>query len=354
MGIVSERDLFALSRMSVQRIGADLRAAQDESELRDLAPRIRELARHLGAQGVGARTLTALIAHLNDLLTERLVQIHAERLDLDLKQAAWLAFGSEGRGEQTLATDQDNGIVFRSDNPELDRPRWLALGEAVCASLADCGFPLCKGGVMASQPACCASVQEWCERFQSWLARGTPEELLAASIYFDARALAGATELADPLRARARGPAGARFLHLLTEAALRGKVPLSWRGALDPQTLNGQEGLDLKAGGTAVFVEAARILALSQGLEALGTRERLLRAGEALGVAAPEREGWTAAFEFLQGLRLRAHMEAQADPENANWVPMQALNDLDRRTLRVSLRVAQRLQQRLQMEFLKT
>jgi len=354
VGIVSERDLFALSRLSVQRIGTDLRAAEDAAELRDLAPRIRELAGHLGAQGVGARTLTALIAHLNDLLTERLVQSHAQRLGLDLKQAAWLAFGSEGRGEQTIATDQDNGIVFTSSDPERDRPHWLALGAAVCADLAACGFPLCKGGVMASLPACCRSVEEWSSAFEAWLGQGTPEDLLAASIYFDARALAGATELAEPLRALARGPASARFLHLMTENALRGKVPLSWRGALVPQERHGVPGLDLKAGGTAVFVESARILALSQGLEALGTRERLLRAGEQLGVPEPEREGWTASFEFLQGLRLRAHMAAPADPDNPNWVVMSALNDLDRRTLRVSLRVAQRLQQRLQLDFLKT
>ena len=354
VGIVSERDLFALSRLSVQRIGADLRAAQDVQALRELSPRIRELARHLGAQGVGAHTLTALISHLNDLLTERLVEIHAEQLGLDLGQAAWLVFGSEGRGEQSVATDQDNGIVFQSTDPDADRPRWLALGEAVCASLAECGYPLCKGGVMASQPDCCRSVAEWCERFESWLARGTPEELLAASIFFDGRALAGATALAEPLRALARGPASARFLHLLTEAALRGKVPLSWRGALDPQERQGQQGLDLKAGGSAVFVEAARILALAQGLDALSTRERLLRAGEQLGVPAPEREGWTAAFEFLQGLRLRAHLESPADPDNPNWVLLDSLNDLDRRTLRVSLRVAQRLQQRLQIDYLKS
>ena len=41
---------------------------------------------------------------------------------MDLTRACWLAFGSEGRSEQTIATDQDNGLVFASDDAERDRP----------------------------------------------------------------------------------------------------------------------------------------------------------------------------------------------------------------------------------------
>lgn len=351
VGIVSERDLFALSRLSVQRVSSELRAADDVSAVLAQAPRIRELARLLAGQGVGAKTLTGLIAHLNDLLTERLVQLHAAAQGLDLTQAAWLAFGSEGRGEQTIATDQDNGIVFVSDTPDADRPRWMALGAAVCDSLAEAGFPLCKGGVMARNPDCCRAVQEWREAFMTWLHQGTPEDLLRVSIFFDARAVAGELALAEPLRALARGPASPRFLRLMAENALRWKPPLSWRGALDPEERDGVSGLDLKANGTALFVEAARLLALAQGIDAVGTRDRLLAAGEALGVGDAERDGWAAAFEFLQGLRLQVQLAPEAEP--TNWVPIAQLNDLERRTLRLSLRVAQRLQQRLQLDFVR-
>lgn len=357
-GIVSERDLFALSRLSVQRVSSELRAAADVPAVLEQAPRIRELARLLAGQGVGARTLTRLIAQLNDLLTERLVQLHATALGLNLGRTCWLAFGSEGRGEQTVATDQDNGLVF--DGEPAERPQWLQLGEAVCADLARAGFPLCKGGVMASQPACCRTVAEWQQAFRHWLGQGTPEDLLRVSIFFDARAVAGAEALALPLRQLARGPAQPRFLRLMTENLLRSELPLSWRGALDPGERDGQPGIELKLQGTAVFVEAARLLALAQGVDAVGTGERLRQAGSSLGVAEREREGWVAAFEFLQGLRLRRQLEgAQGEAPQApvdgqaNWQPLAQLNDLDRRTLRVSLRVAQRLQQRLRLDFLR-
>jgi CBS domain-containing protein len=350
VGIVSERDLFALSRLSVQRVSSELRAAEQVDAVLEQAPRIRELARLLAGQGVGARTLTRLIAQLNDLLCERLVQLHAAALGLDLTQAAWLAFGSEGRGEQTIATDQDNGIVFAGD--ESERPRWLQLGQQVCADLDRAGFPLCKGGVMASNADCCRSVAEWQQAFRNWLDQGTPEDLLRVAIFFDARPVAGRAELAAPLRELASGPASPRFLHLMAENALRWRVPLSWRGALDPEQRDGEAGLDLKLNGTALFVDAARLLALAQGVDAIGTRERLIAAGELLGVPEAERDGWAAAFEFLQGLRLRQQLDAATS--TGNWCPLSALNDLDRRTLRVSLRVAQRLQQRLRLDYLRT
>ncbi len=353
VGIVSERDLFALSRLSVQRISSELRVADDVPAVLEQAPRIRELARVLVEQGTAPRSLTALVAHLNDLLAERLVTLHAAALGLDLNQAVWLAFGSEGRGEQTVATDQDNGLLFVSDQPDADRPKWLALGQVVCADLDRAGYPLCKGGVMASQAPCCRSAQEWQLAFTEWLQQGTPEDLLRVSIYFDARPIAGNLSLADPLLALASGPVSPRFAKLLAENALRWRVPLSWRGALDPNQRDGVAGLDLKTQGAGLFVEAARVMALAAGVAAQGTRERLLQVGVARGVAASEREGWAASFDFLQGLRLRTQLANTAPADAPNWCPMDSLNDLDRRTLRVSLRVAQRLQQRLELDYLR-
>lgn len=351
VNIVSERDLFALQRMSLKQIGGELRHAPDVDALRRLAPDIRRFARHLQAQGVSARSLTALVSHLNDALARRLVELLAREHGADLAQACWLAFGSEGRGEQTIATDQDNGIVFDSDDPERDRPRWLALGAAVNAALDACGYPLCKGGIMAGQPACCRSSAEWYERFDQWIDRGAPEDLLAVSIFFDLRPLAGAESLGQALRdhvtGRARGVP--RFARQLAENALRQKPPLNWRGSIDTDE---HGGIDLKLQGTALFVDVARIYALAHGIAATGTRERLLAAGTALHAPAAESESWVGAFEFLQMLRLRVQQDA-ASADAPNRVALASLSDIDRRMLKESLRVARRLQQRLELDYLR-
>lgn len=352
VNIVSERDLFALQRLSLKQIGSQIRAAEDLAALRHLAGQVRDFARSLLGQGVQARALTELVSHLNDLLTERLVRQVAERRGMDLTQACWLAFGSEGRGEQTVATDQDNGLVFSGD-AETDRPRWLDFAREVNEALDSCGYPLCKGGVMAGNPACCLTVAEWQQRFAHWIEHGAPEDLLNASIYFDLRPLCGNLELARPLagmaaREAARVP---RFLKQMADNALRSRVPLNWRGSIETEDRGEGRWLDVKLHGTALFVDAARLFALAAGLPALGTRARLLAAAPALHVPAQEAEAWVAAFEFLQMLRLQVQIGDAVVPAQPNHVDVASLNDIDRRMLKEAMRIARRLQQRIELDY---
>jgi CBS domain-containing protein len=352
VNIVSERDLFALQRLSLKALGLAIRASADLATLQALAGRIHELARNLLGQGVQARQITEIISHLNDLLTERVVQIVAAEQGADLGRACWLSFGSEGRGEQTVSTDQDNGLVFDSSDPEADRPRWLALGQAVNDALDACGYPLCKGGVMAGQPACCLSLAEWQQRFGHWIEHGAPEDLLNASIYFDLRPLAGATALAEPLLKTIRSvPARVpRFMKQMADNALRRPVPLNWRGRIDTHDRDGREVFDLKLQGTAVLVDAARLYALAHGLPAQGTRARLEAAAPLMNAAPRESQAWVAAFEFLQMLRLQVQLRGVA-AEHPNEVEVRSLNDIDRSMLKEAMRVARSLQQRIALDY---
>ena len=360
-GIVSERDLFALQRLSLKQVSTAIRAAPDVAALRALANDIRRFARNLLGQGVGARQLTELISHLNDVLTERLVRLVAAARGIDLARGCWLAFGSEGRGEQTIATDQDNGIVFDSDEPERERPAWLAFAHEVNEALDACGYPLCKGNVMASNPACCLTQREWLARFADWIDHGAPEDLLKASIYFDVRPLAGVAALTQPMRALVQQQASRnpRFLKQLAGTVLRNGPALNWRGAIEAQALGGQEVVDLKLHGTAIYVDAARLYALAQGVAATGTRARFEAVAAAMGVPAHEAQAWVSGFEYLQMLRLQVQLardrgEAVAGGQsNPNLLDVAALNDIDRRVLTESLRVARRLQQRIQLDYLR-
>ncbi len=360
VSIVSERDLFALQRTSLRGLAARLREAPDLAGLQQGAAEIRGLAASLQAQGLPPPQLTALISQLNDELTARLVALVAARQGLDLAHACWLAFGSEGRGEQTVATDQDNGLVF--DLPaaagaaalEAERQRWLAMAREVNHALDACGYPLCKGGVMAGNPACCLSTAEWTQRFRHWIEHGAPEDLLQASIYFDLRPVCGALALAAPLQAlpvceAARAP---RFLKQLAQNALRQRAPLNWHGGLETAGGAGHELFDLKMQGTAIFVDIARLYALAHGVAATGTRERLQAAATALQVPAHEGHAWVSAFDLLQGLRLRVQVGAgPAVRGQPNQVDVKTLDDIEARMLKEAARVARRLLQRLALDY---
>jgi CBS domain-containing protein len=354
-GVVSERDLFALQRLSLTHVSQAIRRAEDLGALQHAAVDIRRFAERLLGQGIAARQLTELISQLNDLLTARLVALVAKARGCDLGKACWLAFGSEGRGEQTLATDQDNGLIFTG--AETERSVWLGFAREVNEGLDACGYPLCRGNVMASNPQCCLTAAEWRERFEAWMQRGAPQDLLQASIFFDLRALAGRLDLAAPLHAfitdaSAKPP---RFIKQLALNAMQRRPPLNWRGALETREVEGRACIDVKLQGTAIFVDAARIYALALGVPAVGTRQRLEGIAQALQLDATETGAWIGGFEFLQSLRLGLQIGARgaapATAEAANLLAVDTLNDIDRRMLREALRMAQRLQQRLEMDY---
>jgi len=350
VGVVSERDLFALQGLSLKHVSSAVRAASDAAALRAAAADIGRLTRDLLGQGVAARQLTELISHLNDLLTERLIGLVAKRRGVDLDRACWLAFGSEGRAEQTISTDQDNGIVFVGDDPTRERPTWLAFAREVNDELDACGFPLCRGNVMASNPECCLSQHEWLARFTHWVDQGAPEALLKACIYFDFRPLAGRASLVAPLAAFVASPAARvpRFIKQMADNALRNRAPLDWRGGIETSEVDGRQLLDLKMRGSAIFVDIARLYALAHGVRETQTRRRFEAVGPLLKAPPQESEGWCGAFEFLQMLRLRAQLQSGTHP---NFVDPALLSTIDRRVLKECLRVMRHLQQRVELDF---
>ena len=350
VGIVSERDLYALQRLSLSQVSDRIRHAAAVPELKETAGDIRRFARHLLGQGVQALQLTQLISHLNDVLTARLVELKAAEHKLDPQRFCWLALGSEGRSEQTVATDQDNALIVADDS---DKAALLAFAAVVNQALDDCGYPLCKGNIMAGNPECCLSLAQWQQRFAQWIEQGSPQDLLNASIYFDFRAIAGQGALAAELRGFVgqRAAANPRFVRQLAVNGLVQAPPLNWRGQIDTTAMDGHDTLDLKLQGTAILVDIARTYALAHGVPATGTRERFEAIGAKIGVPAHEHQAWVAGFEFLQMLRLRAQLDGSAVGDNPNRIAVDMLNDIDRRILRETLRVVRSLQQRVQLDY---
>ena len=355
MGVVSERDLFALQRLSLKQVSGSIRHASDLSALQAVAHDIRRFARSLLGQGVQAKQLTALISHLNDVLTSRLVELTAARHGLNLQGFCWMALGSEGRGEQTIATDQDNALIVADpmDADMPDKARLLDFAREVNEGLDACGYPLCKGNIMASNPECCLTLAEWQQRFNHWIDQGSPRDLLNASIYFDFRSLAGNARLTERLREAVtqRAKANPRFLRQLAVNGLTQSAPLNWLGQIDTTPVEGRDTLDLKLQGTAIFVDVARLYALAQGVPATGTRERFEAVGPAMGVPDHEHQAWVGGFEFLQMLRLRAQLDGTMVGGNANRIAVGDLNDIDRRILKETLRVLRTLQQRVKLDY---
>jgi CBS domain-containing protein len=353
VGIISERDLFSLQRLSLSNISSAIRGTDELAQLKKCADDIRQFARNLLGQGIQARQLTTLISHLNDVLTARLIEIYAAKHQLNMNQFAWIALGSEGRSEQTIATDQDNALVFSDAVPVSQREAYLCFAGEVNQALNECGYPLCKGNIMASNPELCLTQSEWLTRFSRWIEQGNPKDLLNASIFFDFRALAGDADLLIPLKDYVQTTAAAipRFIKLLADNSLNTQVPLNWFGAIETTEIDGQKTINLKLQGTAIIVDIARIYSLAHGVEAINTRERLAAIGRALKVPEAESAAWITAFEFLQTQRLAVQIGEARTTGNPNVIDIDKLNSVDRIILKEALLKVRSLQQQLQLDY---
>ncbi len=350
-GVVSRGDLYAQRQPASEDLAGRIRAARDVDALRAAASRIREEAARWLDEGAGAERVAEWIALLNDLVVHGALDLAAQDAEVPLVRWCWLAFGSEGRLEQTLESDQDNGLIFdTADGAEAEalRQRFLPWAQRVNDLLDICGFDRCAGGIMAGNPAWCLSVDEWRARFLGWMLSADPEALLNSTIFFDFRPLAGDWALADRLQdwLLARTADNALFLRHMAANALRGGPPL---GRIRDFTVDRRTGrLDLKRDGSRPFVDAGRIYALALGVRETATAARLREAGAALNWSRREIDAVVEAFQCIQRLRLdRQHRSG----EPANQIRPDELNELERAMLKESFRQARTLQARLQVRY---
>lgn len=358
VGVVSERDLFSLQRIGLVHLTRAVTHAPDIQTLARLRGDMRRLIQHIMVQGASVVQLMQIIAALNDHVTRRVIALCiAEHGDPGIP-FVWLAFGSEGREEQTLKTDQDNGMLFEAasgQSADAVRDKLLPLARRINDALAACGFPLCKGNVMASNPECCLSFDEWRERFAKWIDHGAPEHLLQASIYFDVRALTGDATRVDALRrfVHERVAATPRFLHQLALNALRNEPPLGLFRDFDVESDGAHaDMINLKLRGATPFVDGARLLALAHGVSETNTLARLRALSRQASVPEVEAQAWCDAYAFIQLLRMRRNQEQErAGQPLDNYLDPQRLNDLDRRVLKEAFRQARKLQSLVALEY---
>ncbi|RZI40949.1 hypothetical protein EGT07_21880 [Herbaspirillum sp. HC18] len=340
----------------MQETLAVVSAADDMAGLRQASRHIHGVVHGLVEKAHSAESLTFMISLLNDALTRRVIEVVSAGTCLDGIRWCWISLGSEGRQEQTLSSDQDNGIIFACDEPAEDaRTKLLPLAERINAALDDCGFPLCTGQVMAGNPQWCLSLHEWKERFRNWIMEGDPLALLNASIFFDFRPLHGDRALAEELAAWLADEASAnrRFLFQMAINALHREIPLGLIRRFVVEKKGKYRGMiDLKISAASVFVDAARIYGLSCGTHASNTAERLRLAVEARRLHPDDVGKWIEAFDFIQLLRLKnQHLGFQRGQEMHNHVDPWKLDSAERRKLLLALRQARALHHRLALDY---
>lgn len=356
IGVVSERDLFSLQRVDLVNLARTIGTAAHLRTLVSLRSDVSRLVDAMLAHGADSGQVVKIITTLNDVTVRRVLELNIKTNDPGIP-FTWLTFGSEGRQEQTLLTDQDNGILFETPDgmtEEQVREKLLPFAEQVNRELAECGFTLCKGNIMASNPKLCLSGREWDDWFIRFIDASTPQNLVYSSIFLDMRAVFGPTGPLEDLYGKVltRIQKNALFQKMLAGNAMNRRPPLTmfrnFRYAPDGR----KHTIDLKRQGLAPFVEAIRVFALANGVEEANTLERMDRLVAKGAFDPKDANAWKEAYSLIQAIRMRAHQEMLDRNEPlSNYIDPDDLNPLDRRILRESFRQAQRLQQKLEVTY---
>jgi CBS domain-containing protein len=339
IGIISSTDLLLQEGKNPLYLHGTIESLADPEQIVDYAGEIAELVEALLSGGLAAIHISQIVSSLNDALVKRLVDLTMKKLGTAPTPYAWIVFGSEGRLEQTLLTDQDNALIYAEES-KTARAYFADVAKQVVDGLIRAGFPPCDGGFMATN--WCKPLAAWQELFDEWTRVPKPGALLDAAIFFDLRRVAGTLSI-EPLEDVI---AGAKSRHLflahMARDALNFYPPLGFFNRLRSD----RGRIDLKRGGIAPVVALARVAALAAGSRERSTLERLRIPADSS--AFLSREDATALgeiFPFLFNLRLEQQVKSVVAKTAINHqVVLAELSTLTRRHLKEAFIVIKRIQ----------
>jgi CBS domain-containing protein len=354
-GLIDQADLLGLRGDGAEALVETIAAARDIAAMLRAADQVRRRGAELFHAGMGVEALCQWMSGLNDLIGMRICELVEDEFDLPAVPWCWLVFGSEGRLEQTFATDQDNGLLFVPPSPAATddvRKAFLPFAQAVNEALHFCGFERCSGKIMAGNPDWCLSADEWQVRFNGWLRVPDPEALLHGTIFFDFRPLYGSFEPVDRLRAwlADQAPQHPRFFRALAEQTLAVSPPLGWAGQFSyDRNRDFPHTIDLKQQGARLFTDPARLWGLQLGTWSTSTADRLRTTGAAQQRPAEDIAAEIEAFHLIQRFRINQQLQT-SDRDAVNRVDPDDLNELHRLMLKEAFRQAKKLQLRLRQQ----
>ncbi len=357
--VITTHDVMVAQGTSPLYLFREILAQRKVEDLYALSQKIPLVVRTLIEEGAKANNITRMIAVLNDHLLDRLLSLLLEEFGDPPLPFSWLLMGSEGRGEQTFKTDQDNAIIYiGSEDPRKQNEAeeyFKAFAESVIRHLVKCGYPLCPGDIMASNPKWRQPFSVWQGYFQKWCTTPTPESVLHSTIFYDFKSGFGDSSIADGLREYLTDLARSQdiFLMHLARNCLLAKPPISFfRNVIVEKDGEHKNTFNLKEKALVFIVDFARLMALKCGIAETNTLARLELLQEEQYLSKSLCSEIIEAYEFLMHLRLvhQLHMlENNREPDN--YINPKDLSDLERQTLKEAFAVITRMQDFVQREF---
>ena len=347
-GVLESLDLFSFLSNHSHLISMQIDNASSLDELEKAAAQITPMIGRQYRGGTRVELIAKLVQDLNARLFDRAWHLIAPP-EL-LANACLFVMGSEGRGEQLLKTDQDNGLILRDGYAP---PQDLA---AICQRfsevLARFGYPPCPGGIMLSNLAWRQSASDFAQTVRRWLVMPEADSLMNLAIFMDAHAVSGDARLLEDVRAS--------LMQMATDNdALRAR----FASAIDAfgshtgwwnRLLGGDaaQALNLKKEGIFPLVHGVRSLALAERLVETGSTERIAALVAAGVLSADMGRELTESLRFFMGLKLKAGLaELDRGQPVSGAIDVGSLSTLERDLLKDTLDVVKRFKAQLRHRF---
>jgi len=350
-GFLEDIDLLGRFAGNSQLIPGRIDRARGIDELAVAAREIQEQVERLHRQGMKVEVIAEITSDLNRRLFVRLFELVAP--PSVRAQGCLILMGSEGRGEQTVRTDQDNGLLLAAPVPEAELD---AFRQAFSGALDGFGFPPCPGKVMVRNPLWSQTAEGMVRQLRTWVMDRTPEAAMNIAIFADGVALTGRTallaETKAALFAMMRGEAVllGRFAHLIESFAT---PSLGVLGTLMASVGVADDAIDIKKAGIFPIVHGIRTMALEKGITETSTAERMARLVEAGSFDGSFGREVISALRVFMAFRLTSQLEAvrRGSMEGEAVLRPSRMTAMDRDILRDSLRVVRQFREAIAARF---
>jgi CBS domain-containing protein len=324
----------------------EIESARSIDSLREIGLGMHDAVRKALGSGLDTKDIVQLISRFNGAITQRMIAILEFQEGIKLpEEAAFLALGSEGRGEQTLRTDQDSAIVYADNITQEKLHAMERFSIRFVEALETIGVPRCPGNIMVSNPLWRHSLTEWKQLLNQWITAPTQEHMLNFGIFQDLRPLHGNQQLGIQLRDHILTTVHNTIFFFPNMAchAARFPSPLTLFGRIRVERSGQHKGaLDIKKAGIFVITVGSSLLALEIGYMGGNTWEKLELLGKRRLITPRDLESIKKAFSFLVKLRIQQQLlQLQELPPGvipSNYVKPLTLSDIERDQLRQALK----------------
>lgn len=350
LGMITASDVVRHQRGNVLFIIGELAKADNLYELTRLSWQMPHYfathAKRLGDFDIAGKVLS----QATDIMTRKLIYFYQRENGAAPMKYSWVVYGSQAREDQTMGSDQDNGLLLEKTPNDKEAEYFSALADYVCNGLAKCGIKLCDGNIMASNSALRLSLEQAEKEAKEWVRQPTPTAIMHFNIFLDARCAAGDSDLFRSLQ-RLRAPLLKQkiFLAALARHNNDVTVPLSmFQKFVYEKGYQHKDSIDLKVKAVAIINNLARIYALASGLTMPATLSRLAALPAGAGLSTRDAENLRDIWLFLNRLRWRHQLTNNVTD---NRIRVSDLSSIEKHQLKAAFKAIDRAQQGAVMHF---